>query len=326
MANFDKKIPILAIVGATASGKSAVAMELAKRRNGEIVSCDSMQIYRRMDIGTAKPSTEDRLAVPHHLIDVSDPSRPFSCADYVALAKDAIEEIYARGKLPIVCGGTGLYLDALLRGGGFSEETAVDPTLRQSLFDYAAEHGNRALHERLRAVDPESAEATHENNVKRVVRALEIYESSGVTKTEMDRRSRVFESPYRAAVIGLHYPDRALLYRRIDRRVDEMLEQGLLEETERLCNEGVFESNTTAAQAIGYKELLQHLNGEQALTDAIANLKQATRRYAKRQITWFGAKEYVHTIDVFESSTADELADKTWCIAAPILQESEVDA
>ncbi len=315
MANFDK-IPILAVVGATASGKSALSMELAKELNGEIVSCDSMQVYRRMDIGTAKPSIEDRASIPHHLINVANPCESFSCADYVTLAARAIEEIHNRRKLPIICGGTGLYLDSLLRGSGFEETASVDPFLRQSLFEYAKENGNHALHERLRAVDPESADAVHENNVKRVVRALEIYETTGVTKTELDRRSRTFDSPYRAAVIGLRYNDRDLLYRRIDRRVDEMITQGLLEETAQLESEGVFVSNSTAAQAIGYKELRKHLQGKQSLTDAVADLKQATRRYAKRQITWFSAKDYVQWIDVDENSTVCDLTEQARAIAA----------
>ena len=319
MTNLNK-IPILCVVGATASGKSALAMELSKKLNGEIVSCDSMQVYRGMDIGTAKPSVEDRACVPHHLIDVADPLEIFSCADYVSLAAQAIENIHGKGKLPIICGGTGLYLDALLRGGGFEEEASVDSTLRQSLFDYAKENGNHALHERLRAVDPESADATHENNVKRVVRALEIYETTGLTKTELDRRSRTFDSPYRAAVIGLRYDDRELLYRRIDRRVDEMIAQGLLEETARLESEGVFVSNSTAAQAIGYKELRMYLQGKQPLTDAVADLKQATRRYAKRQITWFRAKDYVQWIDVDENSMLSDLTKQACAIAATVFQ------
>lgn len=298
----QQKIKLLAIVGSTASGKSALAVALARALGGEIVSCDSMQIYRRMNIGTAKPTAAEMAEIPHHLIDVAEPDTPFSCAEYVTLAAKAVDAITARGKLPILCGGTGLYLDSLLRGSGF-EETETDPALRQSLFDYAAEHGNHALHERLAAVDPESAAAIHENNVKRVVRALEIFESTGITKTEFDRRSREVESPYEATVIGLRYTDRELLYSRIDRRVDEMLADGLLDETKALLAEGVFKRNTTAAQAIGYKELLGHLRGEQSLTDATEELKRATRRYAKRQITWFGAKDYVRWIDVTENGT-----------------------
>ncbi len=288
---------ILAVVGPTASGKSALALALAKNLGGEIVSCDSMQIYRRMDIGTAKPTKREMASVPHWLIDIIEPDVPFSCADYVTEAQKTVADIVSRGALPIFCGGTGLYLDSFLRGGGF-EETATDPHLRQSLFDYAAEHGNHALHERLAEVDPESAAAIHENNVKRVVRALEIYQTTGMTKTEADRRSRMLPSLYDATVIGLRYADRELLYRRIDRRVDEMLEAGLLDETRRLRDEGVFSRNTTAAQAIGYKELLGYLDGACGLEEAVENLKRATRRYAKRQLTWFGAKEYVKWIDV----------------------------
>ena len=296
----DNKIKILAVVGSTASGKTALSIALAKALGGEIVSCDSMQVYRRMDIGTAKPTPEEIDGIPHHLLDFIEPDTPFSCAEYVELAKQAIEEIHTRGKLPILCGGTGLYLDSLLRGGGF-EETKVDPALRESLLAFAAEHGNHALHERLAAVDPESAETIHENNVKRVVRALEIYESTGMTKTEADRRSREIASPFDACVIGLRYEDREILYGRIDRRVDIMLEDGLLEETKALLEEGVFERNSTAAQAIGYKELLGYLHGEKSLADSVEDLKRATRRYAKRQITWFSAKDYVRWINADES-------------------------
>lgn len=289
----------MAVVGATASGKSRLALELALRLGGEIVSCDSMQVYRGMDVGTAKPTAAEQAAVRHHLIDVAAPDEIFTSADYVALAASAIEEIDARGNLPIVCGGTGLYLDALLRGG--FEETKSDPLLRQSLLEYAARHGNRALHERLAAVDPASAAAIHENNVRRVARALEIYEATGMTKTEADARSRQFESPYAAVVVGLRYPDRSLLYERIDQRVDDMLQGGLLCETRALLEAGVFEKNATAAQAIGYKELLGYLRGEEGLDAAVEELKRATRRYAKRQITWFSAKDYVRWIDMTEN-------------------------
>lgn len=303
-----KKIKILAVVGSTASGKTALSIALAKALGGEIISCDSMQLYRRMDIGTAKPTKEEMDGVAHHLLDFAEPDQPFSCAEYVTLAQKAVLEIQARGKLPIFCGGTGLYLDSVLRGGGF-EETETDPILRQQLLDFAAANGNHALHERLRAVDPESAEAIHENNVKRVVRALEIFETSGMTKTEADRRSRLIESPYDACVIGLRYEDREILYDRIGRRVEQMLKAGLLEETRSLMEEGVFERNSTAAQAIGYKELLGYLRGEQSLAEATEDLKRATRRYAKRQITWFGAKDYVHWIDAVQNGTLRSLEE-----------------
>ena len=224
----EKKIKVLAVVGSTASGKSALAVALAKALDGEIVSCDSMQIYRRMTVGTAKPTPEEQEGVAHHLIDFVEPDRAFSCAEYVECAKQAVNDIALRGKLPILCGGTGLYLDAFLRGGGF-EETESDPAMREKLFAYADAHGNEALHARLAEVDSESAEAIHPNNVKRVVRALEIYHTTGMTKTEADRRSREIDSPYNATVIGLRYAERELLYERIYRRVDLMLEMGLLE-------------------------------------------------------------------------------------------------
>lgn len=291
----ENKIKLLAVVGPTASGKTALSVRLAEKMDGEILSCDSMQIYRRMDIGTAKPTIEERCGVVHHLFDIADPDEPYSCADYVRDAQKVIDVVVKNGKLPILCGGTGLYLDSLLRGGNF-EETETDPVLREELRLYAEEKGNHALHERLRAVDPESADAIHENNVKRVIRALEIYMTSGMTKTEADARSRRFDSPYDAKVIGLRFEDRELLYRRIDRRVDLMLSDGLLEETKRLMEEGVFEKNSTAAQAIGYKELLGYLRGETTLAESVESLKRATRRYAKRQMTWFGAKEYVEWI------------------------------
>lgn len=292
----QERIPLLAIVGPTASGKTALSVRLAQKLEGDVLCCDSMQIYRRMDIGTAKPTAEERMGVCHRLFDFVEPTEPYSCADYVRDAQAEIALTHAAGRLPVLCGGTGLYLDSLLRGGGF-EETEVDLQLRAQLEQYAREMGNHALHERLSLVDPESAAAIHENNVKRVVRALEIYMTTGITKTEADRRSREMKSPYHATVIGIRFAERDLLYERIDRRVDQMLRDGLLEETEALLREGVFEKNATAAQAIGYKELLGYLGGVQTLADAVEQLKRATRRYAKRQLTWFGAKDYVRWID-----------------------------
>ena len=303
----QQKIKILAVVGPTASGKTAVSVELARRLGGEVVSCDSMQVYRRMNIGTAKPTVEEMCGVPHHLIDAVEPDAPFSCAEYVTRAGETVKDIAARGKLPILCGGTGLYLDRFLCGE--MEETHADEALRASLFAFAESEGVEALHERLREVDPESADAIHPNNVKRVVRALEIYEQTGIPKSEFDRRSQVGESPYDAVVIGLHYPRREVLYERINRRVDVMLADGLLEETKQLSEEGVFEVNLTAAQAIGYKELLGYLRGEETLSAATENLKTATRRYAKRQLTWFGAKPYVVWVDMEKDGTLRSLDD-----------------
>ena len=303
----EQKIKILAVVGPTASGKTAVSVELARRLGGEVVSCDSMQVYRRMNIGTAKPTKEEMCGIVHHLIDAVEPDASFSCADYVTMAGEAVKEIAARGKLPILCGGTGLYLDRFLCGE--MEETHADEDLRASLFQYAEENGIEALHERLRSVDPESAETIHPNNVKRVVRALEIYEQTGIPKSEFDRRSQTGESPYDALVIGLFYPRREVLYERINRRVDIMIEDGLLEETKQLLDAGVFDVNLTASQAIGYKELLGYLRGEETLQEATENLKTATRRYAKRQLTWFGAKPYVVWVDMEKEGTLRSLDD-----------------
>ena len=303
----QQKIKILAVVGPTASGKTAVSVELAKRLGGEVVSCDSMQVYRRMNIGTAKPTKQEMCGIAHHLIDAVQPDASFSCAEYVTLAGKAVEDISARGKLPILCGGTGLYLDRFLCGE--MEETHADEALRASLFAFAEQEGIEALHARLRAVDPESADAIHPNNVKRVVRALEIYEQTGIPKSEFDRRSQVGESPYDAVVIGLHYPHREVLYERINRRVDVMLADGLLEETKQLRNEGVFEVNLTAAQAIGYKELLGYLDGRETLAEATENLKTATRRYAKRQLTWFAAKPYVEWVEMEKDGALRSLDD-----------------
>lgn len=290
-----EKTKIIAIVGPTASGKSALALEIASRYGGEIISCDSMQIYRRMNIGTAKPSGDELSRVRHHMIDVAEPNEPFSCEDYVCLAAMAVGDCSARGKLPIICGGTGLYLDALLRGGN-SAPVCDTSQLREELNARVAQEGIMPLYRELERVDPASAAAIHPNNVKRVVRAMEIYLSCGVPKSELDKQSKESESVYDAKVVGLFYSDRSELYSRIEKRVDQMIDMGLLEETRALMEEGVFESNLTAAQAIGYKELLGYLSGKDSLENAVNTLKTATRRYAKRQMTWFCAKDYVEPI------------------------------
>ena len=288
----NNKKKIIAIVGPTASGKSALALALAKEYGGEIISCDSMQVYKRMNIGTAKPSALEMSEVRHHLIDVREPTESFSCEDYVSLASSAIDLVSESGRLPIVCGGTGLYLDALLRGGN-SAPSLDTSDIRAKLSLRAENEGVFALYEELLRVDPESAAAIHPNNVKRVIRALEIYIASGEKKSELDKRSKELESPYDARVIYLNYLNRDILYRRIDSRVDVMIKEGLVEETRALMSERAFELNRTASQAIGYKELFGFIEGRESLESAIEALKRSTRRYAKRQITWFSAKDYI---------------------------------
>ena len=313
------KTRILAVVGPTASGKSALAIELARRFDGEIICCDSMQIYKQMNIGTAKPDSDELSMAVHHLFDFADPMVSFSCADYIPLAQNAVQEIVSRGKLPIFCGGTGLYLDRFLSGAEF-EETEVDAEFRQRMNDFAAEFGNEALHQKLQEVDPQSACEIHPNNVKRVIRALEIYRTSGRTKSELDRESKNYESKYDAILIGIRYEDREFLYDRINRRVDKMIEHGLIEETKELFENGIFENNATAAQAIGYKELLTFINGEKTLIDAIEDLKMATRRYAKRQMTWFNSHGDVKWI-VADGKSAESIFDEAEEIVKKEMEE-----
>ena len=229
------------------------------------------------------------------------------------MADSIIRDINKRGKKPIICGGTGLYLDSLLRGSDF-KEGITDEKLRESLMEFARENGAHALHRELERIDPDSAATIHPNNVKRVARAIEIYRLGGVTKTELDRDSRKPENRFDIRCVGLFYSNRDTLYKRIEARVDMMLEAGLERETRELLADGVFEKNATAAQAIGYKELLAYVRGEEALSEAVDRLKTATRRYAKRQITWFGAKGYVHRIDVdngADKKTFEEIVNIT---------------
>ena len=310
------KKTVIAVVGPTASGKSALAIEIAKRFNGEIICCDSMQIYKEMNIGTAKPSESEQEEIKHHLFDFADPKESFSCADYIPLAERVVEDIISRGKMPIFCGGTGLYLDRFLSGAQF-EETEIDENFRREMNNFATEFGNEALHQKLREVDPVSADEIHPNNVKRVIRALEIYKTSGRTKSELDKESKNFESDYRAIQIGLKYEDREHLYERINLRVDKMMEAGLLDETKALLEDGVFEKNATAAQAIGYKELLTFFGGTRTLENAIEDLKMATRRYAKRQMTWFSSHGEVKWL-LADEKTLHDLANE----AEDIIKES----
>ena len=280
---------VIAVVGPTAVGKSALAVRLAKKYNGEVISCNSMQVYRGMDIGTAKVTAEETEGIPHHLIDIKNPDEDFSCADYAALAKAKIEEIISRGKTPVFCGGTGLYLDAVLEIDSFGK-TVADEDYRKEMELYAAENGNEALHRLLAEVDHVSAEAIHFNNVKRVIRALEIYKCTGKPKSVVDAENKSIRPPYDSTVFFLTCDNKELLYSRIEKRVDIMLEQGLLAETKELYAQGVFEKSRTAAGAIGYKELLPFIKGEASLDDCVAELKLSTRHYAKRQLTWFKKK------------------------------------
>ncbi len=269
---------VLAVAGPTASGKSALALTLAERLDGEIISCDSMQIYRGMDIGTAKPMQAEMARIRHHLIDVADPDTSFSCADYAELARKAIADVQRRGKLPILAGGTGLYLESAVYNRTM-ESPGGNPALRAELETRSTEEN----HARLRELDPISAEAIHPNNRKRVIRALEITMTTGIPKSEWDRRSREKSPGYDTRILVLTASDREYLYQRIDARVDQMMEAGLLEEVRRLN----LSPDTTAGQAIGYKELSDYLCGRETLTAAVDRIKQASRNYAKRQITWF---------------------------------------
>jgi tRNA dimethylallyltransferase len=295
---------IVCIVGPTAVGKTALAIDLARELDGEIISCDSMQIYRGMDIGTAKPTKGELDLVKHHLIDIKNPDEDFSCADYATLAKEAINDIVSRGKTPIFCGGTGLYLDSVIEIESFSSGVK-DEEYRKELEIYAREHGAEALHNMLREIDPESAEATHMNNIKRVIRALEIYKCTGIKKSQWDKESKTGKAPYDATVIFLTCKDREILYSRIEKRVDIMLSEGLLEEARRLFEGGYLREGLTASSAIGYKELIPYFKGEATLDACIERLKISTRQYAKRQLTWFTKKNY-HTIYVDEESPREE--------------------
>lgn len=280
------KEKIIAVVGPTASGKTSLSIRLAQQLDGEIVSCDSMQIYRGMCIGTAAPTDEEMAGIPHHMIGFLSPNQEFSVADYRERAATCITDILSRGKTPIFCGGTGLYLDALLRMSEFSEvEKSED--LRRELEEYAAINGNDALHAQLAEVDPDAAVAIHPNNVRRVVRALEMYRLTGVTKTEWDKRSLAQESAYDARILALDFHDRTILHRRIEMRVDQMMEMGLEAEVRTLYEAGLLKPKSIAGQAIGYKEFLPYLAGESTLDAVAEEIKGATRRYARRQLTWF---------------------------------------
>ena len=275
---------IIVVTGPTATGKTALGIVLAKQYNGEVVSADSMQIYKRMDIGTAKPTPEEIGDIPHHMIDIVDPAESYSVAQYVEDAAACVDDILARGKLPIIVGGTNLYIDSLISGRTFADQPG-DPAVRQALLDRYDAIGGEAMRQELAAVDPERAEKLHPSDKRRIVRALEIFRLTGKTITQHDAETKLLPPRYNATQFALTFSDRARLYDRINRRVDIMVEAGLFDEVRTLLAEGL-SAHCTAMQAIGYKEVVRALEGELTDQEAIDLIKQESRRYAKRQLTW----------------------------------------
>ena len=286
---------ILVICGPTASGKTALAVALAQRLNGEVVSADSMQVYRGMDIGTAKPTAEEMGGVPHHMLDVADPWENYSVARYVQDAVPVVDDILERGKLPIIAGGTGLYIDNLVAGREFAPFPA-DSGLRETLQRRAREEGLPALLHELRQVDPEAADRLHPNDEKRIIRALEVYQATGKTITQHDRESRAIPDRYAPLTIALNFRERPWLWERIDRRVDQMMAQGLEGEVRGLLAQGI-PSTCTAMQAIGYKELAAAILTGRPVREGAEEVKLRSRQYAKRQLTWFRRNKEAHWIE-----------------------------
>ena len=305
---------IAAVVGPTASGKTALAVALAKQFNGEVVSADSMQIYRKLNIGTAKPTAEEMQGVPHHMLDVADPGESYSVSRYEKEATACVEDILSRGKLPILCGGTGLYVDALIRGGGFLE-SGVDSGLRAQLEEEWNARGGEAMLQRLASFDPDSAARLHLNDKKRIIRAVEVYLQTGITITAHNARTAALPPRYDAVMIGLRTEPRQILYSRIDRRVTKMLDAGLEQEARQLLESGDLAG--TAAQAIGYKEMLAYFHGEATLEQAADLIRQKSRNYAKRQLTWFQRDDRVHWITYNQPESEAEV----FRIATNFLQE-----
>ena len=307
---------IICIAGPTASGKTALAVELAKEFGGEVVSCDSMQVYKRMDIGTAKPSLEERQGIPHHMIDVAEPWEDYSVSRYCQEATAIVEDIVARGKTAIIAGGTGLYMDSLIRGNDFAPFPSTG--VRERLEAEADQVGMEALLERLREIDPEAAERLHLSDRKRIIRALEVYLETGETITAHNRRTQAIPPRFTPLWLGLDFEQRAELYDRIDKRVDIMLEMGLVAEIKGLLASGIPEK-CTAMQAIGYKEFTDALDGRCTVAQAADLVRQSSRRYAKRQLTWFRRNRNIHWL----TRRAGEGSGEILAQARHILQEND---
>ena len=297
---------IICIAGPTASGKTVLAATLSKELNGEVVSCDSMQVYRRMDIGTAKPTLEEMQGIPHHMIDVAEPWEDFSVSRYCEMAAPIVDDILSRGKTAVIAGGTGLYMDALIRGNAFAPFPATG--VRERLEAQADAEGMEAMLSRLRAVDPDAARRLHLSDRKRILRALEVYLETGETITEHNRKTQAVPPRYSPLWLGLDFARRGELYRRIDLRVGLMLEQGLVEEIRRLLADGIPEK-ATAMQAIGYKEFVDALDGRCTIEEAADQVRQSSRRYAKRQLTWFRRNKAIHWLIRDTGDTGREILE-----------------
>ena len=297
---------IICIAGPTASGKTALAATLAKELNGEVVSCDSMQVYKRMDIGTAKPTLEEMQGIPHHMIDVAEPWEDFSVSRYCDMAAPIVDDILSRGKTAVIAGGTGLYMDALIRGNAFAPFPATG--VRERLEAQADADGMEAMLSRLRAVDPDAARRLHLSDRKRILRALEVYLETGETITEHNRKTQAVPPRYSPLWLGLDFARRGELYRRIDLRVGLMLQQGLVEEIRGLLAEGIPE-RATAMQAIGYKEFVDALDGRCTIEEAADQVRQSSRRYAKRQLTWFRRNKAIHWLIRDTGDTGREILE-----------------
>lgn len=305
MNHLTIKEKVVVLIGPTAVGKTNLSIELAKKYNGEIISGDSMQIYKGMDIATAKISPEEMQGVPHHLIDIVEPDESFSVAQFQELVRKKITEITARGKLPFIVGGTGLYIQAVLYDYQF-QETASDQAFRMKLEEMAQREGSLRIHDRLKEIDPEAAAAIHHHNVRRVIRALEVFHVTGKKMSEIQKEQKQ-EPLYDTALIGLTM-DREILYERINKRVDQMLENGLLEEVEHFYHQGI--RDCQSIQAIGYKEIYKYYDGLLSLHESIEELKQNSRRYAKRQLTWFRNKMDVQWYDMTETVKTNDITKK----------------
>jgi len=301
----DKK-PLVVIAGPTAVGKTKVSIILAQMMQGEIISADSMLIYRNMDIGTARPSYEERENIPHHLIDILDPSQQFSVAQYQKMTLNIINEIHARNRLPIIVGGTGLYINSIIYPMNFTT-AGFNPELRSNLLKDIEKYGSEYLFDRLKNIDPIKAEAINPNDTKRIVRALEVFQLTGKPMSVYSQDNYKNEPTFQLAIVGLNM-ERSILYQRIDQRVDEMFDEGLVEEVYTLKKLGC-NVDMQSMQGLGYKQVLEYLEGRMSLSDTINLVKQNTRRYAKRQLTWFRRDKRIYWINTDDFSTAEVLAE-----------------